>query len=238
MSYEILNFADRTPEPAAPDDGFFERLAFYSEIDAKKMAANIEHLANRNGRQWTMDDFVLSPPHNAREEDDAVDGNAKPGGELNLYHLTVEFLGWLHRIENVPYAKGELGRRELHRFIIDRHYGRLEYRESMLQSMQRDIDRKKGRRTKPVRKYRQYEHMLAPDPERLDRYLAGLLDMMNQLHHRASALFEFLPDWLRFPEVKQLIDAETRTQTMDRLARTAGSLSRILEIYTEDPAPG
>jgi hypothetical protein len=111
-------------------------------------------------------------------------------------------------------------------------------RESMLQSMQRDIDRKKGRRTRPVRKYRQYEHMLAPDPERLDRYLAGLLDMMNQLHHRASALFEFLPDWLRFPEVKQLIDAETRTQTMDRLARTAGSLSRILEIYTEDPAPG
>jgi hypothetical protein len=107
MFYEILNFAGRTPEPAAPDDGLFERLALYSEIDTKEMAANIEHLANRNGRQWTMDDFVLSPLHNAREEEeeeDAIDGNAvQPGGELNLYHLTVEFLGWLHRIENVRY---------------------------------------------------------------------------------------------------------------------------------------
>ncbi len=55
----------------------------------------------------------------------------QPNGELYLYQFTIEFLGYLRRVEGMPYTKGELGRRELHRFILDRHDGNLEYRESM-----------------------------------------------------------------------------------------------------------
>ena len=188
-----------------------------------------------------MSDFTLSPPRSDMDEDDAqdvIDEDAgHPDSELNLYHLTVEFLGWLHRDKGVSYTKGELGRRELHRFIMDRHYGRLEYRESMMQSFQRDMGRKRGGKTMPIRKYRRYKHVLVPDPERLDHYLSDLLGMMNQLHHRASALFELIPGWLRFLKIKGLIDDATRTQTIRLLAPLADSLGRIFARYTEDPAP-
>jgi hypothetical protein len=149
----------------------------------------------------------------------------------------VTLFGDVRRVEGVPYAKGELGRRELHRFILDRRDGRLEYRESMLQSAQRDIDRRKGRRLPPKRKYRGYENMLVPYRERLDRFFAGLLDMMNQLHHRASVLFEIIPAWLRFIEMHGLIDAEVRMQTLGDLVPLLKSLRRIFSQYNDDPGP-
>jgi len=123
---------------------------------------------------------------------------------LNLYHLTVEFLGYLRRVEGVPYSKGELGRRELHRFILERHDGRLEHRESMLESAQRGID-----------------------CERLDQFLAGLLGMWNQLYYCASALFEIIPAWLLFLEGRRLIDAEVRAETLRSLAGLANSMRRV-----------
>ena len=107
----------------------------------------------------------------------------------------------------------------------------------MLQSAQQDIDRRKGRRLPPKRKYRRYENMLVPDRERLDRFLAGLLDMMNPLHHRASVLFEIIPAWLRFIEMHGLIDDEARIQTLGDMVPVAESLRRIFSQYTDDPSP-
>jgi hypothetical protein len=241
MSYEILNFADRSPEAAVPSAELWERLAFYSEINRSLIAANLAHLTKGNGQQWTMNDFVLSPPHGNSEEEDeweAIDEDTiQASGELNFYHLTIEFLGYLRRVEGVSYAKGELGRRELYQFILDRHAGKLEYRQSMLQSMLQDVDSKKGRRAAPQRKYRRYEHMLVPDPERLEHFLADLLGMMNQLNHRASAFFEIIPAWLRFLEIQQLIDAETRAQSIGRLAHLADTLGGLFDKYIDDPGP-
>jgi SEC-C motif len=107
----------------------------------------------------------------------------------------------------------------------------------MLQSAQRDIERRKGRRLPPKRKYRRYENMLVPDRDRLDRFLAGLLDMMNQLYHRASVLFEIIPAWLRFIEMHGLIDAEARMQTLGGLVPLADHLRKIFSQYTDDPGP-
>jgi len=242
MSYELLNFADQMPEPTAATAALLERLNFYSEIDPKLIAAYLDHLCCRNERQWTANDFVLSPPHSRREEDEEEEEineeTIQPSGERNLYLLTIEFLGHLRCVEGVPYAKGELGRRELHQFILGRHYGRLEYRESMLEAAERDIKRKQSRRLKPKRKYRKYEHTLVPDPERLEHFLADLLDMMNQLYYRASAFFEIIPPWLRFLEMHRLIEAESRIRTLDRLAHLADDLNRIFEKYAVDPNPG
>ncbi len=243
VSYELLHFADHTLKPTVQNAELLERLEFYSGIDSKRVSEYLAHLTSQDLKPWTMDDFVLSPPRrNRKEEDDEeeaaiADNGIQPSGELNLYHLTIEFLGYLRRVEGVPYAKGELGRRELHRFILDRHDGKLEYRESMLQSAQRDIERRKGRRLPPKRKYRRYENMLVPDRERLDRFLAGLLDMMNQLYHRTSVLFEIIPAWLRFIEMHGLIDAEARMQTLGDLIPLADHLRKIFSQYTDDPGP-
>jgi hypothetical protein len=149
----------------------------------------------------------------------------------------VQFLGYLHQVEGVPYAKGELGRRDLYRFILERHAGKLEYRESMLTSMQRDLDRRRGSRERPLRRFKSYGHVLVPDPERLEHYLAGLLDMMNQLYHRAAALFEIIPPWLRFLEACRLIDAGMRAEGLDELAPMADKLCRVFDDFSDDPTP-
>jgi hypothetical protein len=160
-----------------------------------------------------------------------------PAGTLNFYYLTVQFLAYLQRLEGVSYAKAELARRDLHRFILERHDCRLEYPESMIETMQRDLDRRQRRRRPAIRKFNSYEHLLVPDRERLERYLAGLLDMMNQLHHRAAALFEIIPPWLRFLESHNLIDAETRVRAIEQLAPLADELRRIFDKFPDDPAP-
>jgi hypothetical protein len=238
ITYELLNHADRAGEPAKSDPALSERLQFFSEVDAPQVASYLSHLTEWPGKAWTMGDFKLAQPRSARddeEENEIETGDAC--GNLHVYQLTVQFLGYLRRFEGVAFSKGELGRHDLYRFILERHEGKLEYRESMLESMQRDLNRQQGRRTERLRKFKPYENVLVPDRERLEHYLTGLLGMMNQLHHRAAVLFEIIPAWLRFLELRGLINPATRVQTLNELMPLAESLCRILASYPDDPAP-
>jgi len=171
------------------------------------------------------------------EEEEKAEADEPPTGERNLYDLSVEFLGYLHRVEGVPYTKGELGRRELVQFIQERHAGKLEYEESMLQAMQRNLDRQQGRRPPPKPKFRRFEHKLVPDRERLDRFLAGLLGFLNQLYYRAAATFEIVPAWLRFLESRGLIAAAERASALRDLEGLAEALLKVFNNYTDDPTP-
>jgi hypothetical protein len=103
--------------------------------------------------------------------------------------------------------------------------------------MQQELDKKLGRGQRPIRKFKPYEHALVPDPGRLEHYLAGMLGMMNQLHHRAAALFEIIPPWLRFLESRRLIDAAAGVRALEELAPLADKLRRILAAFPDDPAP-
>src|SRR5438132_10589065 len=89
---------------------------------------------------------------------------------------------------------------------MDRDAGNLERRESMLEAMQRSLSEARSRRQ--TTKFRRYEHPLIPDRERLDLFLAGMLDFLNPLHYRVAAAFEIVPAWLRFLELRGLIDAD------------------------------
>ena len=239
-TYEILNYASSISEPDADDPALAGRLEFFSEIDAGRVASYLADVTGRDGSTWTMGDFEFDPSCRQWEDDEEdreESESGEPGGELNIYRLTVQFLGHMRRLEGVPYARGELGRRDLHRFILERREGKLEYRESMLASMQRELARQQGRRARPLRKFKSYEHLLVPDPQRLEHYLVGLLDVMNQLYHRAAALFEIIPPWLRFLESRRLIDAEMRVHALAGLEPLAEKLSRVLDTYADDPGP-
>ncbi|MBP1609761.1 MAG: hypothetical protein H6Q04_1996 [Acidobacteria bacterium] len=202
------------------------------------MASYLSHLTEWTGKAWTIADFKLAQPRSVQDDEEEYEqGSGSEEGNLHVYLLSVHFLGYLRRFEGIPFSKGELGRHDLYRFILERHEGKLEYRESMPESMQRDLDRQQGRRTARQRKFRPYQNLLVPDSERLEHYLAGLLGMMNQLHHRAAALFEIIPSWLRFLELRGLIDTAMRVQTLDDMKTMAESLSRILASCPDDPAP-
>jgi hypothetical protein len=187
VTYEVLNYAASISEPAASDPALAERLEFFSHIDAAQVDSFLARITAWPARMWAITDFQFAPPRRdwEKKEDDIEQPESdKPTGELNFYHLTVQFLSYLRRLEGVSYAKGELARRDLHRFILERHSGKLEYRESMLAATQRDLDRRRGRRPSPMRRFKTCGHLLVPGPERLEHYLAGMLDMMNQLYHR------------------------------------------------------
>jgi hypothetical protein len=67
--------------------------------------------------------------------------------------------------------------------------------------------------------------------------MAGLLGMMNQLYYRAAAVFEIIPAWLRFLELRGLIDAEMRARTLSDLAGLADHLCRAFDNFDGDRAP-
>jgi hypothetical protein len=177
ITYELLNHAECALEPAKSDPALSKRLQFFSELDTPQVASYLSHLTEWPGKTWTVNDFMLAQPRSVEDDDEECElETGGGGGDLHLYQLTVQFLGYLRRFEGVPFSKGELGRHDLYRFILERHEGKLKYRESMLESMQRDLNRQRGQRTARQRKFRPYENVLVPDSERLEYYLAGLLE--------------------------------------------------------------
>ena len=55
------------------------------------------------------------------------------------------------------------------------------------------------------------------------------------LHHKAAALFEVIPAWLRFLQSKSLIDDEQRARTLEELRPLHADVLKLMESYTEDP---
>src|SRR5207248_1254360 len=136
MDYELLEYAECTPAPAANDPALLARLHVYSkEIIPERLAAYLAHLTGQAQQQWTMRDFEFVPPRrrsrrdwDEEDEEDTADTIASQAtGDQNFYDLSIAFLGYVHRVEGVPYTKAELGRRELAKFIFERHAGELEY---------------------------------------------------------------------------------------------------------------
>jgi hypothetical protein len=78
-------------------------------------------------------------------------------------------------------------------------------------------------------------HPLCPERVTLDVCLGGLLGFFNSLHHKAAALFELTPAWLRFLESQGLIDADRRRKIVEELRPLHTELLRLWEQYTEDP---
>jgi hypothetical protein len=244
--YEILAYAECEPAPQLSDPTLLVRLKVYSQdIDPEGLAGSLAHLTGQAQRQWTMQDFDFAPPRRrSRRHWDDEDEESAPGqaasqstGAQNLYDLSLAFLGDLHRVAGVPYTRGELGRRELVKFILERHAGALEYQESMLESMQRDLSRRNRRSLPPKPKFQQYAHQLVPDHERLDRFLGGVLQLLNQMYYHATALFELLPAWLRFLESRHLIDATLRVQALRDLESLVEPLCQVCDSFADDPAP-
>jgi hypothetical protein len=78
--------------------------------------------------------------------------------------------------------------------------------------------------------------LLCPDRRTLDTCLAGLnLDFSRQTYC-IVATFELVPAWLRFLELRGLIDASRREQTLNDLSALSRDLRAMFAKYHVDPA--
>jgi hypothetical protein len=147
-------------------------------------------------------------------------------GSRNLFRLITQFVGYLRRVEQVPYPRGELIRHALHSYFIERHRGDLNPRLSMLD--QAIHPKKKLPPPKP-------SHALCPERITFDVCIGQLFGFMSAQHLKAAALFEVIPAWLRFLQSKNLIDDAQRDRTLEELRPLHADLLKLMEDYTEDP---
>jgi hypothetical protein len=238
IQYETLNYVAKTPEPKGDDPALIERLAFFAgeELDVDRLRVIVGQLSGQTERQWSMDDFKLAPPkRRSRDEwDEDEEEEDKPdSARINLYDLTLQFVDYAHRVEDVALAKANLASDEIFDFIVRRNASKLEYHESMLDSALRSAGQKRG----PIKKFTRYEHLLCPDRERLDMFLAEKLQLLNYQPHKAAVTMELIPAWIRFLETQKLLDPSLRKATLESLKSLPGLLLKSFEAQRgSDPA--
>ncbi len=236
VNCEIFEYLEQTATPDPADSTLLERIRFYiPEPHLDYVAEFMADLTGRDAPAWKVEDFALAPPNKKKsrrdwDEDDEEEADETPTdpAAVNLRRLVHQFVGYLRRDEGVPYPRGELVKRELLQYFLQRHEGKLNPRLSMLEQMQHP-HRKPPKAPPP-------SHPLCPERVTLDVYLSGLLSMFNILYHRAAALFEALPAWLRFLESRGLVAAARRARTVEELRPLHAQLQRLWETYKDDPA--
>jgi hypothetical protein len=238
----IYRTLEQTPSLNPTDPTLLEQLQVFIDVVPERLADSIGLLTDQTPRHWTLSDFEFAPPKKRRKRprdgfDDDFDEHSEEDEEKppvdkaaqNLIDLSFAFLGYLHREEGVSYAKGELARQGIYRYILDRHAGKLEERESMLEAVTR-------RKPKPKPKPREPVHLLCPDRQTLDRYLDKLLNLLSFQPYRVAATLELVPAWLRFLESRQLLDTQQRLATLQNLQGLDTELLKLWEREAIDPA--
>ena len=236
----LLEYSTHHATPDPEDSALGEQVEFYCPYNPEGVQRFLAHLTGQAGSSWTMDDFTFQRRQPSRrdwfddlddeDEEDEPPQTPSDSARRNLFDLSVAFLGYLYRDENVSLSKGELARRQLVEYILERFDGQLEPRESPLNT----IRRPKKRRPKPKR--RQPDHVLCPDYDTLDRFLAQRMDFINPQWYKTAATFELLPTWLRFLESCGLIDIEQHNKSYRDIGKLVPSLHRIWDRHREDPS--
>ena len=234
IGFVLFDHVDRRADPDPSDPALIEQIEYYSAYNAAHIERILKLLAGRDEHTWTLEDFQLwrgkSPRR--RRDDDEADSETISGWQ-QLYFFSVDFLGYAHREEGVPLTKGELARHQLYTYILQRVDGQLEPRTSRFED--RGRPRRGKRRAKP-KKGAQPMHPLCPDYATMDRFLGETMQFINPQWYKMAATFELIPAWLRFLELRGLIDAEQRAQTRQALEPMRDAIGPLWETHVEDPS--
>jgi len=214
------------------DPQLIEKARFYFEdLRLNRFKKYVARLSGSETRCWSLEDFDFKTKHRSKrkhrdEMDDDNPGQSQgddPGREA-LACLLDEFASYAHHQEGIPYTKAALALKNIYRYLMERHEGELEPRQSMFDAVMNP-------QKKPKPKPRQPDHPLCPDRDTFDRYLSSMLSLMAMRVYDVAATFELMPAWMRFLESRGLIDSSQRAST---LADIGGLQSTLLKLWTSD----
>ncbi|MDX1663203.1 MAG: hypothetical protein R3272_05370 [Candidatus Promineifilaceae bacterium] len=185
---------------AAPPAILVEQLEHFFPVDAERLQPYLLLLRGEAGRPWTAADFGSLSIH-------------------NLGGLMIEFLGYAHRVDGVPYARAHLVREQLPRYFLDRAGGHLYPRLDMAARLRGHGPPRPVLPTEPA-------HPLLPDPLTLEEFISRLVRTVNAQPYAAAATVEMLPTWLDFLRSRHLVpDREA-----EEAARSLHPLTERLEL--------
>ncbi|MBF0384172.1 MAG: hypothetical protein HQL69_24435, partial [Magnetococcales bacterium] len=219
LDFEIFNLLDQSNNTEINDKILKDRIGSYINFEDNKEIINktIEFLSGQAEHQWKIDDF--SDLKDSKES------------KTSLVLLSREFCGELHRGKGIPLTKVELGRNELVQYFVKRVDGELVQKRSMMDMV---FNPNKPEPKKP----RPPLHLLCPDRETLDRFLAKSLDSFNPQIYKAVACFELVPDWLQFLISRELLDEKTCEKVLSNLRPMIADIQKISSGYHVDPYLG
>jgi SEC-C motif len=233
MDLTLFARLEQNPDLRPDDPELIGALEAFAEIEPQQLSSLLELLAAQPERRWTLDDFAFQPPRRREEWYDEDEDETDPA-VAQLHDLTFTFLGTLHREQGISLAKGDLVRKSIERYILERHAGELEPSDTPWEALRRP----KGRKTPSVVRQRQPAHPLCPDRATLDRFIAEMFGFMSAHYYQAAATLELVPAWLKFLEGRGLLTAEQRASALADLRRLVAEAAPIWQDRISDPAPG
>lgn len=213
---EIRYLLEQNPNLKEDDPTLQAHFAEYElTIDPEGMATTLDYRTGRKTPAWSIADFEAA----AKKEEEQV--------QENLRHLLAAFSYYAHDEEGFARTKIKMACDELAKYLGQRREGELDKSEA-----------DHGRRFRRKRKQKQQQRPpLRPDAKTLNVYLDRLLGFMAFRYYEACALFELIPIWLRFLTKYDLLEEETRRETLQELSGIKGHLTQIVGKQISDPLP-
>lgn len=198
MNITLLAFVERNPDVRADDEQLRAALDHFAPSDHGGVAYKLAQVTGHDQQAVQLHDFVFQPITSL------ADLGADPAVQ-HLDDLSLQFLGAIHREQGASLGRGDIARKAIRTYFIERHAGRLQPIDTPYQSRS-----SKRRQSAPP-------HQLCPDYTTLDRFLGDLLNLISPQYYDAAAMMEFLPAWLDFLQRRDLLGADQRVMVQNDL---------------------
>lgn len=195
MDWVMFEYIGKHSSPHPDDPELIEKLSFFTDdLQPDQIERFIAGITGNQEKTWKISDFDVNAPEIAQR---------------HLLELMTEFPGYLRRMENVPYSKGQMAQEHLYLYIRDKQISASEKKSASAISM------------------------LIPERKGLERYFKD----MESPQYPIAATFELIPGWLRFLVFKGLVGVDEAQQAIRELWGTDVKIYEFLKEYISDPTP-
>ena len=219
VDYAVFDYIENHTE-INPNDPELVKMAhkFFHALNIKEFTTYINCVSGKEKGEWILEDF---DPKSKRRKLLPMN-HPKKSAEKNLYFLSLEFLHFLKKEENVQFSKGRLAQLELLDYFDKRNRRELVEEPGLLEKLASPGKHKPKKQPLP-------KHILCPDSFTLDVFLGGLLHFLNPQHYKLAATIELIPAWLKFLETRQLINKMLHDETIQNIR--ANLIKTVLDTY-------
>jgi len=246
-SYDELD--EWLPEPPAPlavralvfehlerrtsEAVLLQALEQFSKIPRARIENFIALLSGKHQHSWQASDFEIKQREHRHAYERETTGSSllKNSVGQNVFNLTLQFQGYLHREHHMPYLKSDVGCGELVSYIFLRAYGDA-YPPA-------NVFSKPGELTRQFEfchpEWPFHERLLCPDRVTMDYYCADLLFMDKAGAYKTAALFALLPMWLDFLVAQQMLEPAHSYRTLLDFFETYEEVHGALRSFKRDP---